>query len=260
VTVLVSDSMRNSDRWSPTKYVMRRGRLRAARDQGELGIGSRLIADVVAARYDKYLPNYDRGRLVDLGCGKVPLFARYRDLVSDVTCVDWPASKGAHAFADVLADLAEPLPFADSSFDTIVLSDVLEHVPNPELLWREMARVLAPGGHALVNVPFLYPVHESPHDYGRYTVHALQRFADQAGLQVPVMEAVGGSMHVLVDLLAKHLARVPILGAPIALTLQAAVRMLDATAAGRRFTTLSAQRFPLGYFMVASRGIGGPLR
>ena len=129
-----------------------------------------------------------------------------------------------------------------------------ERVPSPDLLWQEVARVLAPGGNALINVPFLYGLHEVPHDYGRYSAFALRRFAQQAGLQVSVLEAVGGSLHVMADLLAKHIAKVPLVGPATAISLQAAVRALDATAVGRRLADRSGRRFPLGYFVVASRG------
>ena len=248
--------MRHAERWRPSKYVQRGSRLVASRDVAELGIGSRLVAGAVAARYAEALPRYARGRLVDLGCGKVPLYAAYRGLVSEVTCVDWAASAHAGLHLDAVVDLGAPLPFADAAFDTIILADVLEHVPEPALLWREMARLLAPGGHALVNVPFLYGVHEAPHDYGRYTAFALRRFADQAGLQVRVLVTVGGSLHVLADLLAKHFAHLPLAGAPLAAGVQAVVAALDRTAWGRRFAERSAERFPLGYFMVAEQPAG----
>jgi len=245
--------MRNSERWLPSKYVSRGGRLRATRDGSEVGVGSRLVADRVASCYDRHLPRYAKGRLIDLGCGKVPLYGAYRGLVTDVTCADWPASPHASLHVDIQVDLGAALPFADASFDTIVLSDVLEHVPSPDLLWNEMARLLAPGGHALINVPFMYGLHEQPHDYGRYTAFALQRFASRAGLRLSVIEAVGGSLHVLADLLAKHFAKVPVIGAPLALSLQGAVRLLDRTEIGRHFSVRSAEHFPLGYFVVASR-------
>ena len=154
----------------------------ASHDAAMLGIGSRLVADRVAACYGEYLPRHARGRLADLGCGSVPLYGSYRTLVSSVTCVDWAHSPHARRHINVEADLGAVLPFADASFDTLILSDVLEHVAEPERLWREMARLLAPGGHAFVNVPFLYGIHEAPHDYYRYTEFALRRLAERAGL------------------------------------------------------------------------------
>ena len=235
---------------------MQRGdRLLASRDARELGVASRLVAGAVAARYAEMLPLYARGRLADLGCGKVPLYAAYRGLVDEVTCVDWAASAHAGLHVDREVDLAGVLPFADASFDTVILSDVLEHVPSPSRLMSEIARLLAPGGHLLLNVPFLYGIHEAPNDYGRYTEFALRRFAVEAGLELVVLVTVGGSAHVFADLLAKHLLRLPLFGHPLAVGVQSLVTVLDRTRAGARFAAHSGARFPLGYFMVARRPV-----
>jgi len=249
----IAAAMRNSDRWTETKYVRRRGRLVASRDRNEVGIGSLLISDRVAALYETGLARHARGRLVDLGCGKVPFYAAYRGLVDSITCVDWPQSVHASPYLDCEADLNGPLPFADAAFDTVILSDVLEHVPDPRQLWREIARLLAPGGKLLLNLPFLYGVHEAPHDYGRYTAFALRRFADEVGLRVLELEAVGGSLHVLADLMAKHLAHVPLVGSLSARGLQGLVTLIDRFEWGQGLARRSAERFPLGYFMVATK-------
>jgi SAM-dependent methyltransferase len=47
----------------------------------------------------------------------------------------------------------ERLPHADGSLDLVLCSHVLEHVPDDRQAARELARVLAPGGRALVQVP-----------------------------------------------------------------------------------------------------------
>ena len=246
--------MQHPERWTPSKYVQRRGGgWTASSDSRELGVGSRLVAACVAALYGRYLPIYARGRLVDLGCGKVPLYGAYGPRVGEVTCVDWALSPHPSEHVDHLLDLSAPLPFADAAFDTVILSDVLEHVPSPELMWQELARLLAPGGHVLLNVPFLYGIHEAPHDYARYTEFALRRFAQRVGLEVPVLVSVGGSAHVLADLLSKHLARVPLVGRPAASALQSLVLLGDRTAWGRRLAEQTGRHFPLGYFMVAER-------
>ncbi|HZE91168.1 MAG TPA: class I SAM-dependent methyltransferase [Rhizobacter sp.] len=245
--------MRHPERWTPSKFVTRRGRWRASKDSRELGVGSRLIADAVVQRYDSYLPRFARGRLIDLGCGKVPLYGAYRSLVSEVTCVDWAQSPHPSIHLDHELDLSQALPFADAAFDTIILSDVLEHVPSPQNLWNDMARLLAPGGHVLLNVPFLYGIHEAPHDYGRYTEFALRRFARDAGLEVPLLVSVGGSVHVLADMLSKHLDHLPLLGRPLAIALQALVALTDRWAWGQRLAEFSGAHYPLGYFVVARR-------
>jgi SAM-dependent methyltransferase len=245
--------MRNAERWAESKYVWRQGAWRASGDVQEVGVGSRLISNRIAALYQQQLPAHARGRLVDLGCGKAPLYGMYKSLTTSVTCVDWPQSPHGDLHVDQACDLAGRLPFADGSFDTIVLSDVLEHVHSPEPLWAEMARVLAPGGRLVLNVPFLYGIHEAPHDHARYTEFALRRFAQRSGLEVMTLLPVGGSLHVLADFLAKHLAHLPLLGAVAAQGLQAAVGWLDGTALGQRLLAKTAPHFPLGYFMVAAK-------
>jgi SAM-dependent methyltransferase len=67
-------------------------------------------------------------------------------------CVDWSNSLHGNDFLDAECDLTKDLPFADASFDSILLSDVLEHIPTPERLWREMARLLKPEGKLLLFV------------------------------------------------------------------------------------------------------------
>lgn len=245
--------MNNEAQWQPSKYVLRGGRWRASHDRRQLGVGSRVVADAVVACYETHLPRYAQGRLVDLGCGRAPLYALYRPCVAQVTCVDWAHSLHDNPYLDRLVDLNATLPFADGSFDTVILSDVLEHVADPQLLWHEMARILAPGGHVLLNLPFLYRIHEAPHDYARYTGFALKRFAAACSLDVLELEPVGGSLAVMADLLGKHLEQ----GGAVGRMLAAGVARLAThglrTGWGRRVEQSSSAAFPLGYFMVAGK-------
>ena len=247
--------MKNEHTWKPSKYVQRRGMLLASRDVEEVGVASRLVADLVAARYAAALPRYARGKLVDLGCGKVPLYGAYRPHVASVTCVDWGNSFHANSHLDVETSLVERLPFPDGEFDTIILSDVLEHIPEPGLLWDEMVRILAPGGCILLNVPFLYGIHEAPHDYCRYTSFALRRFAEMRGLTVSVLEAVGGGVEVLSDTLAKHLSTIPWLGSVLARLVQSSAYVFGNTRIGQKIARESGRSFPLGYFLIASKPV-----
>jgi SAM-dependent methyltransferase len=241
--------MKNAERWLPSKFEQHKGRWRGSRDARELGIGSRLISDLVAALYQQHLPAHARGRLLDLGCGKVPLYAAYAGLVTEVTCVDW--APGEHI--DLPCDLSQPLPFGDASFDTIILSDVLEHMPEPGALWREMTRVLAPGGRIVLNVPFYYSVHAHPHDYYRYTNFALERFVALNGLTLLHLEAVGGLVEILADLFAKAFSKLPVAGPPLAMLTQWTALGFHRTGLGARVARVSSRHFPLGYFLIAEK-------
>lgn len=241
--------MRNEAAWRPTKYVQRGGRWRSSTDAAEVGTGSRLITDAVARVYGQHLAGHAHGHLLDLGCGQAPLYGLYRPLVTDVTCVDW--AEAPHI--DRACDLAQPLPFDAAAFDTIILSDVLEHVPDPALVWREMTRVLAPGGHIVMNVPFFYWLHAHPHDFYRYTGFALQRFVQINGLQLLSLRTLGGVLEVWADLNAKLLDKIPLVGPPLAVGLQALVGAWGRTRLGARVAEVSARHFPLGYFVIAHK-------
>jgi SAM-dependent methyltransferase len=239
--------MKNQGGWKPTKYVLHRGRLRGSRDSREVGVGSRLMTDSVAARYESHLGRHATGRLLDLGCGNAPLYGAYAPFVSAVTCVDWADGE----YIDRQCDLSAPLPFDDASFDTIILSDVLEHVPDPALLWREMARLLVPGGKLIMNVPFYYSIHAHPHDYFRYTNFALERYARLNALEVLHLETLGGIVDIMADLLGKALSKLPLAGPPLSMLCQATASAFGRTGLGGRVARVSARHFPLGYFMIA---------
>jgi len=243
--------MKNPDLWKPSKYVVRRGRLRASRDPREVGVASRLIVDLSAEWYDANLKVHARGRLLDLGCGKVPLYESYRHYIAESVCVDWENTFHKNPHLDFEADLTRAVPFPDGAFDTVILSDVLEHIPEPEGLCREIARVLSPGGKLVMSVPFYYWLHEEPYDYYRYTEFALRRFMDRSGMQLLQLQALGGALEVMADVFAKNATRMPVLGIPVAILAQGAVATFCRTALGHRISKATGSSFPLAYFLVA---------
>ncbi|MFQ5718240.1 MAG: methyltransferase domain-containing protein [Acidobacteriota bacterium] len=246
--------MRHPDRWVPTKFVYERGKLVASRDPVEVGVGSRLIANLVASLYDRHLRTHARGHLLDLGCGKVPLHEAYRPFIQSSTCVDWQNTLHPNDLLDHECDLTQQLIFEDNSFDTIILSDVLEHIPRPMFLWSEMGRVLRPGGKILLNVPFYYWLHETPHDYYRFTEYALRRFAHASGFTTVVLVPVGGAPEIVADITAKNLVRfLPRTGGHLAAAVQYATRVLLKAHVVKRLSELTGKRSPLGYFMVAEK-------
>jgi SAM-dependent methyltransferase len=109
-------------------------------------------------------------RVLEVGAGG-PLAARVarlrgcRVLTLDVD----PARR-----PDVVADVADLKDFADASFDAVFLLEVLEHVAAPERALEELRRVLVPGGALVLSTPFVFEIHEAPHDYYRFTEHGLR--------------------------------------------------------------------------------------
>lgn len=75
---------------------------------------------------------------------------------------------------DVLADVCEMTCFEDEAFDVIFMIEVLEHVQSPKRAVAELRRVLKEGGVLLLSTPFVFGVHDAPHDFFRYTRHGLE--------------------------------------------------------------------------------------
>jgi len=246
--------MKNSVNWTPSKFVHRNGRLTASRDLHHVSIGSRLIVDLIAEAYDRHIRHFCRGRLVDLGCGRVPLYEAYKAYILDNTCVDWVNTIHKNEYLDFECDLTEKLPFENETFDTVVLSDVLEHVPQPEALWKEKGRILVRGDRVLLNVPFYYWLHETPHDYYRYTEYALRRFATLEGFNVLLLEPLGGVPEIFADILGKtFVGCFPVLGRPMSMLVQSMTHRFVKTSLGKKISTATGHQFPLGYFLVAEK-------
>ena len=241
--------MRNESSWKPSKFIVRAGQLQGSRDARQVSRGSRYMARLQARAYQRLVQDHARGDLLDVGAGAVPLYGVYRDLVSSVTCIDWGDTLHDRGHLDAVVDLSGPIPFEDRCFDTILCTDVIEHLPKPWVLLGECARLLRPGGKLLLAVPFMYWLHEEPHDHHRYTEHRLRGLCEEAGLQVEMLDVLGGGVDVIIDLVAKHLkgsrlaSAVWLAAAP---ALAAAGARLDPKGRSRR-------RMPLAYTLVATR-------
>lgn len=131
--------------------------------EGKIAKG--LIRDVILGHVDRDL------HTLDLGCGKSPLTAHFPSKVGlDVE---------EHESVDVVGD-AHDLPFDDHAFEQILCSEVLEHLHTPTRAVAEMARVLQPGGKLVLTLPFVYPLHEAPVDYQRFTEYGLRKLFQDA--------------------------------------------------------------------------------
>jgi SAM-dependent methyltransferase len=144
------------------------------------------------------------GKMLDVGCATKPYAALFADRVETHFGVDVPFTYHSKGTIDAFAP-SHALPFRNGSFDFVLCTEVLEHVPDPEKSWAEIARVLKPGGVALVTTPFIYRLHEMPYDFWRITPPAHRMMVERAGLAVDEIACRGGYIAVLVDTLLKGL-------------------------------------------------------
>jgi SAM-dependent methyltransferase len=132
-----------------------------------------------------------QGLVVDVGCGQRPYEPLIRSNPAVERYLGVDISVAGYVGADVLWD-GSRLPLADGVAGGVLLTEVLEHCPEPMTVVRECARVLAPGGCVLGSVPFVWPLHDSPYDEYRYTPFALERILTGAGLTGVRISALGG--------------------------------------------------------------------
>jgi SAM-dependent methyltransferase len=141
-------------------------------------------------------------RILDAGCGSGRNMADLarRGTVAGVelasSSLDVARARGV---GEVRAgSLEEPLPFADDAFDLAVALDVLEHLRDDAPAWRELARVVAPGGRVVVTVPqyaWLWGEHDVvSHHHRRYTRTTLLAHAAQAGWRAERLTAFNSTL------------------------------------------------------------------
>jgi SAM-dependent methyltransferase len=105
--------------------------------------------------------------VVNVGCGVVRRF--------EPACVAHYLATDLRVLPNVdFSSDASLLPVADRSVDMVLALELLEHVPEPTAVLREIARVLKPGGRVIVSVPSTVPRHDD-NDYWRFTAQGLER-------------------------------------------------------------------------------------
>lgn len=149
------------------------------------------------------LSRHVTGKVLDVGCGRKP----YQELfaTSDVVGleVDTPGNRAAKR-ADRFYD-GKRFPFPDGTFDSVVATQVLEHVFTPDEFLDEIGRVLKAGGHLLMTVPFVWDEHEQPNDFARYSSFGLTYLLEGSGFEVVEYRKSVNDARLIFQLLNAHL-------------------------------------------------------
>lgn len=165
------------------------------------------------------LKNIPAGRrLIDVGAGT----QRYRAMCGHLVYVaqDFGEYDGAgdgrglqtgefdYGRLDIRSDIVA-IPVPDASFDVVLCTEVLEHVPSPERALAEMARILRPGGELILTAPFVSYTHFSPYHFCTgFNRYYYQHHLPLLGLKIEEMAANGDFF----DLQAQELDRADSVG------------------------------------------------
>lgn len=147
----------------------------------------------------KKFSHYVKGRVLDVGAGD---YSRYHHLFSsdEYLKMDIKASDNV----DVIAS-AEDIPFPAETFDSVICTQVFEHLNNPFKVAYEISRILKTGGVCLLTVPQTNELHEEPHDYFRYTKFGLEEIFNKVGLEIIEFDRRGGFFTLIAQLKIRYL-------------------------------------------------------
>lgn len=156
---------------------------------------SRAVAEAAKA--------HARGRLIDLGCGTKPYAEVFAPHVASHFGVDYGGTTEQHYGAATKADLlvdGSKTGLPEGSFDTILCTQVLEHVFETEEFIAECHRLLAKGGKGIFTIPLLWQLHAEPNDFYRFTRFAIQKLFERQGFRVLELRPTGGAYAALAQM------------------------------------------------------------
>ena len=136
---------------------------------------------------------YSRGILVDIGCGRMPYREKFLKRVEKYIGVDSPDSSKYYdgkIKPNIYAD-ATSIPLPNGYCDTVLLSQVLEHLPDPDKSVKEAARILKKDGNLIVSTIQSYPLHDEPYDFYRYTKYGLKSLLERNGFRLLMVREDG---------------------------------------------------------------------
>lgn len=133
-------------------------------------------------------------KILDVGAGETPYLKYFKK--AKYFSLDLRQNRQMNI--DFIMDLNKGLEkIKDSSFDSILCIQTLEHLRYPYELLKEFRRILKPGGKLFLTTNFLFQIHMAPNDYFRFTKYGLMMLGKESGFMVKKIEEQGGIFHLL---------------------------------------------------------------
>jgi SAM-dependent methyltransferase len=122
--------------------------------------------------FSKLLPN--NSKILDFGCGEKPYYPFLKDKALEYIGIDIDESPEKNNSINTIIKQGELIPYPDGSFDSIICTQVFEHIKDMHLYARELHRILKTGGKMFISVPFSWDYHPYPGDYWRIAADGVQ--------------------------------------------------------------------------------------
>lgn len=185
----------NIDRWLRLK----RGTSKVKNEDSKV---DRLSTYIINKRNDNYIfytfyhkvllrcfDKYVTGKLLDVGCGNKP----YLKYLLPLTCeyVGCDIEQSSLKRVDIICS-AKSISIESNTFDTVISTQVLEHIDEPAEMISECFRVLKNNGYFVMSTNLMWPVHGEPYDFYRFTKYGLIYLFEKTGFKVCECCACGG--------------------------------------------------------------------
>lgn len=172
----------------------------------------------------------DADSWLDVGCGARP----YESLFPQGTYLGVDVIQSGRELSlkspDVFHDGGN-LPFGEMTFDGVLCSQVIEHVPNPEHFLKECCRIFKTGGKIVITAPFVWQEHEEPYDFLRFSSFGIISLTNQCGFDVVLVQKTTGSIETIAQLLWVYVSNnlsygIPYLGRLLSLLLCCPIQIM----------------------------------
>jgi SAM-dependent methyltransferase len=152
-------------------------------------------------KMDLVRKHLEHGLCLDIGSGNDDVERHLGSREVSIIKLDYPTTSERYGNRpDIYADVQQ-LPLDANAADAVIFFEVIEHVPDDETALSEIARSLKDSGLLFISAPFLYPLHDQPFDFKRYTSHGLQRMLEKQGFEVIELRKHGNSITTAMQLL-----------------------------------------------------------
>ncbi len=142
-----------------------------------------------------------QGICIDIGSGNDSIVKHFDSATQNFIKFDYPKTSQRYGSKpDIYADIQQ-FPVKTNSVDTVIFFEVIEHVPDDELAIMEISRVLKGSGILFMSAPFLYPLHDEPYDFRRYTIHGLVNLLKKNDFEIVETIQHGNSITTVLQLI-----------------------------------------------------------
>ena len=150
---------------------------------------SRVYLDRFAQEAAASLP--PGARVLDAGAGQCPYRKHFTDRGLAYESADFGEVDKEYGALTYRCRL-DAIPVEADRYDLVLITQVLEHLPDPGAVLAELHRVLRPGGMLWLTAPLYYEEHEQPYDFYRYTQFGLRHLVSSHGFVVERLDWLEG--------------------------------------------------------------------